>query len=64
MQPKSYLCYFCSKQACFGIGYGGFYDQIPHNRRGYLWVCRDHKDQAIERRDLAKEQDIGLRKKA
>ncbi len=52
MQPKSYLCFFCSKPAPFGVGWGGL--DIPDDRRGYMWVCEEHQNMAVERRDLAR----------
>ena len=54
MQPKSYLCFFCKKPAPFGVGWGGL--DVPSDKRTSMWVCEDHVDKAVERRDLAREK--------
>jgi hypothetical protein len=55
MQPKSYLCFFCKRPAPFGVGWGGL--DVPKEKRASMWVCLDHVAAAVERRDLARENE-------
>lgn len=54
-KPVQYLCYFCNSPASFGYGYGGL--DVPAHRKGRMWVCFDHREDAERRRDLAYKED-------
>lgn len=49
-----HTCAICgSDRAPWGYRLPGLRSDLPAGKRGYLWVCDDHRDEAERRRDAA-----------
>jgi len=47
-------CHFCGAAlAPYGYGLPGLRSDKPEGRRGYVWVCADHRDAAEHKRNQA-----------
>lgn len=53
-EPSAHPCGICgAAHAPFGYGLAGQRSSIPEGRRGYLWVCAAHRDEAEARKRAA-----------
>lgn len=49
-------CPYCGKPAPYGYGLRGYTSEKPEGKRGYLWVCKDHMDEAEARMKQANKE--------
>lgn len=57
-------CIVCrAPNSGFGFRWPGPRKDIPDGKRGYLWACAEHREDAARRRDAALDRHHGRTKK-